>query len=224
MSTTNITLNNLRIFSLSTRHMITNDDYDNNFSIFISEYDIDEILEAATEEEYYYNREKVYYILFPFLFEIIKRIGYNKKTTFYFSIYQNIDEQHDFHMIIKDIMININNSYTDLETVGYNLKNYIDFMDDEQVIEITGEVEQGLRLLIIKNELLGNEMNIESPINKERVFKTDKCVVCLEKESNILFCNCGHLIACKECWENLNNKKYICMSCRKPNDIVRIIE
>ena len=224
MSTTNITLNNLRIFSLSTRLMITNDDYDNNFSIFISEYDIDEILEAAIEEEYYYNRKKVYYILFPFLFEIIKRIGYNKKTTFYFSIYQNIDEQHDFHMIIKGIMININNPYTDLETVGYNLKNYIDFMDDEQVIEITGEVEQGLRLLIIKNELLGNEMNIESPINKERVFKTDKCVVCLEKESNILFCNCGHLIACKECWENLNNKKYICMSCRKPNDIVRIIE
>ena len=89
---------------------------------------------------------------------------------------------------------------------------------------LVGEVEQGLRLLIIKNELLGNEMNIESPINKERVFKTDKCVVCLEKESNILFCNCGHLIACKECWENLNNKKYICMSCRKPNDIVRIIE
>ena len=127
-------------------------------------------------------------------------------------------------MITKDIMININNPYTDLETVGYNLKKYIDFMDDEQVIEITGEVEQGLRLLIIKNELLGNEMNIESPINKERVFKTDKCVVCLEKESNILFCNCGHLIACKECWENLNNKKYICMSCRKPNDIVRIIE
>ena len=224
MSTTNITLNNLRIFSLSTRHMITNDDYDNNFSIFISEYDIDEILEAAIEEEYYYNREKVYYIFFPFLFEIIRRIGYNKKTTFYFSIYQNIDEQHDFHMIIKDIMININNPYTDLETVGYNLKNYIDFMDDEQVIEITGEVEQGLRLLIIKNELLGNEMNIESPINKEIVFKTEKCVVCLEKESNTLFCNCGHLIVCKECWENLNNKKYICMSCRKPNNIVRIIE
>ena len=47
MSDINITINNLRISSLFTRHIITNGDYDNNNSIFIS----DEILEVAKEED-----------------------------------------------------------------------------------------------------------------------------------------------------------------------------
>ena len=51
----------------------------------------------------------------------------------------------------------------------------------------------------------------------------DKCAICHDKEPNILFCNCGHIVACKECWEKLGDKKYMCVSCRQRNEIVRNI-
>ena len=223
MSNINITINNLRISSLFTRHIITNGDYDNNNSIFISEYDIDEILEAAKEEDSFYTPKKVYYILIPHIFEIIRRQGFYKKKIFCFSLYQNIDNNNDFQTMFNDIEIHMDNfdifSYEEtLIRIFNEIRDCIDRMDEMELFD-----EECLRLIFIKNEILEKNKNTK-PINKERTFKTDKCVVCLEKESNILFCNCGHLIACKECWENLNNKKYICMSCRKPNDIVRIIE
>ena len=208
MSNINITINNLRISSLFTRHIITNGDYDNNHSIFISEYDIDEILEAAKEEDSFYTRKKVYSILFPHLFEIIKRQGIYRKTIFCFTIYQNMDNNNDFQTMFKDIEIYIYSfdisSYEELLIRIYDeIRDYIDRMDD--VMELFDE--ECLRLIFIKNEILEKNKIHTKPINKERVFKTDKCVVCLERESNILFCNCGHLIVCKECWENLNNKK-----------------
>ena len=51
----------------------------------------------------------------------------------------------------------------------------------------------------------------------------DKCVICYDKEPNVLFCNCGHISVCGKCWNFLGDKKYICVSCRKRNEIVRNI-
>ena len=52
-------------------------------------------------------------------------------------------------------------------------------------------------------------------------FKEDKCVICISNSPNIMFCDCGHLITCEECFKKLNNNK--CLKCRKENHIIRKI-
>ena len=171
MSNINITINNLRISSLFTRHIITNGDYDNNNSIFISEYDIDEILEAAKEEDSFYTRKKVYYILIPHTFEIIRRQGFYKKKIFCFSLYQNIDNNNDFQTMFNDIEIHMDNfdifSYEEtLIRIFNEIRDCIDRMDEMELFD-----EECLRLIFIKNEILEENKIHTKPINKERTFK-----------------------------------------------------
>ena len=58
-------------------------------------------------------------------------------------------------------------------------------------------------------------------INDSKTFKLEQCVICLEKEPKVLFCNCGHICICKEC---LVKKLDNCPVCKKENTILRIIE
>ena len=61
----------------------------------------------------------------------------------------------------------------------------------------------------------------EFPINDFKTFKEDQCVICLEEEPKVLFCNCGHLCICKKC---ASHKYDNCPVCKKENMILRIIE
>ena len=59
-------------------------------------------------------------------------------------------------------------------------------------------------------------------INLPKCFKSDECVICLNKQPNVLFCNCGHIGICTECSKI---KKFTeCPVCKTKNEIVRIIE
>ena len=62
--------------------------------------------------------------------------------------------------------------------------------------------------------------------NQHKIFKSKECVICLEEEPKVLFCNCGHICICKKCI--LLNRYDICPVCRedskKENTILRIIE
>ena len=62
----------------------------------------------------------------------------------------------------------------------------------------------------------------EIQINATKSFKSDECVICLNKPPNILFCNCEHMSICGECEEMkpLN----ICPVCKTRNSIKRVIE
>ena len=61
----------------------------------------------------------------------------------------------------------------------------------------------------------------KSSINDSRTFKLEQCVICLEKEPKVLFCNCGHICICDECSvKKLDN----CPVCKKKNTNLRIIE
>ena len=61
----------------------------------------------------------------------------------------------------------------------------------------------------------------ELSINDSRTFKLEQCVICLEKEPKVLFCNCGHICICDECFvKKLDN----CPVCKKENTILRMIE
>ena len=57
-------------------------------------------------------------------------------------------------------------------------------------------------------------------LSSSETFKEDVCVVCMTNKPDILFCNCGHLIVCDECYRKLENSSK-CPKCRKENDIVR---
>ena len=154
MSNINITINNLRISSLFTRHIITNGDYDNNHSIYISEYDIDEIVEVAKEEDSFYTRRKVYNILIPHIFEIIRRQGFYRKNIFCFSLYQNLDNNNDFQTMFNDIEIHMDGfdifSYEEsLIRIFDEIRDCIDRMDKMELFD-----EECLRLIFIKNEIL----------------------------------------------------------------------
>ena len=61
----------------------------------------------------------------------------------------------------------------------------------------------------------------EFPINDSKTFKSDQCIICLEEEPKVLFCNCGHLCICKKC---ASHKYDNCPVCKKENTILRIIE
>ena len=58
-------------------------------------------------------------------------------------------------------------------------------------------------------------------INDYKTFKLEECIICLEKEPKVLFCNCGHLCICKKC---LVSRFDNCPVCKKENMILRIIE
>ena len=151
------------------------------------------------------------------MFEIIKRQGYCRKTIFCFSLYQNLDNNNDFQTMSKDIEVYVNDFDTPLEEVLYTIEVSIDRMDNNDQIDL-----EDLRLLFIKTELLTPTIHTRY-INKDRTFKTHKCLVCFNSKPTVLYCNCGHLVCCEKCWSNLNDKKYICISCRQRNEIVRII-
>ena len=62
----------------------------------------------------------------------------------------------------------------------------------------------------------------ENQVKLSKTFKEDNCVVCMTNKPNILFCNCGHLCICEECFDRLDNKTN-CLKCRKKNTIIRKI-
>ena len=58
-------------------------------------------------------------------------------------------------------------------------------------------------------------------INHFRTFKLEQCVICVEKEPKVLFCNCGHICICDECFfKKLDN----CPVCKEISTILRVIE
>ena len=84
--------------------------------------------------------------------------------------------------------------------------------------------EGELKLTLLTEEFEPSK-TINQPItSEEKTFKEDKCMICLDKEPNVLFCSCGHLCVCSECRKNLKNNKNMCVSCREISVNVRIIE
>ena len=66
-----------------------------------------------------------------------------------------------------------------------------------------------------------DEEKEELSINDSKTFKEDQCIICLEKEPKVLFCNCGHICICEKC---LVRRYDNCPVCKKESTILRIIE
>ena len=78
-----------------------------------------------------------------------------------------------------------------------------------------------LRFEVENNEVENDEENEPLPINDFKTFKSDQCVICLEEEPKVLFCNCGHICICEKCAPHRYDN---CPVCKKENTVLRIIE
>ena len=62
----------------------------------------------------------------------------------------------------------------------------------------------------------------KKPINSIQTFKFDECVICLTNQPIILFCNCGHIPICTECYKLKSLSD--CPICKTKNEIIRMLE
>ena len=64
----------------------------------------------------------------------------------------------------------------------------------------------------------------ELTINDNKTFKNNECIICFEENKNdVLFCNCGHLCLCEQCFLRTERLKK-CPVCKTINTSIRIIE
>ena len=66
-----------------------------------------------------------------------------------------------------------------------------------------------------------NDLN-KKLINSIQTFKFDECVICLTNQPFILFCNCGHIPICTECYKLKSLST--CPICKTENEIIRMLE
>ena len=93
------------------------------------------------------------------------------------------------------------------------IKDCLNNMNDDDLLY--DETKGGIFIYVNRTEIFEGDA-IKRDIS---VYKEDECIVCMTNKPDILFCNCGHLIVCNECYYELENNK--CPKCRKENDLVR---
>ena len=72
-----------------------------------------------------------------------------------------------------------------------------------------------------KIEITAGFIPFPTLVNNYKTFKLEQCVICLEEEPKVLFCNCGHICICEKCTSHRYDN---CPVCKKENTILRIIE
>ena len=87
---------------------------------------------------------------------------------------------------------------------------------------------QDLKLLIYSDEIgflnrVIRDSKIETNINERDTFKNDQCMVCLQKPPNVLFCNCGHLSVCSDCFPSLRENECIVFKTETRSITIRIL-
>ena len=133
---------------------------------------------------------------------------------------------HENFNLIEDNTI-INYSFEDannelyIKNLEVVLTTHYDFQDEDYgfYFEALGELEQNNELLLSNTEPINEEVKI---INPSKIFKSDECVICLTNQPIILFCNCGHLCYCTECYKLKSLSA--CPVCKTENTILRVIE
>ena len=105
----------------------------------------------------------------------------------------------------------------DLEII---LTTHYDFYNEEYAFyfEVLAELEQNNELLV-SHEPINEEVKI---INPSKIFKSEECIICLTNQPIILFCNCGHIPICTECYKLKSLSA--CPICKTENTILRVIE
>ena len=138
-----------------------------------------------------------------------------KQLTTYFSFYYEKDNNEYYIKILKIVL----STYYDFVHVDYDFYFYA-----------ISELENNNELIIshtdptLEDEEEEEEPTPEKPkiINLFKIFKSEECIICMDKKPNILFCNCGHIPICTECYKLKSLSA--CPICKTDNEIIRTLE
>ena len=131
----------------------------------------------------------------------------------------------NFILTEDNSIINYNFEYDNNELYIKNLEviltTHYDFYDEDYdfYFEVLAELEQNNELVVSHIEPINEEVKI---INPSKIFKSEECVICLTNQPIILFCNCGHLCNCAECYKLKSLS--VCPVCKTENEIIRMLE
>ena len=133
---------------------------------------------------------------------------------------------HENFNLIED-NTTINYSFEDdnqelyIKNLEVVLTTHYDFLNEDYsfYFEALGELEENNELSLSTIEPINEEVKI---INPSKIFKSEECIICLTNQPIILFCNCGHIPICTECYKLKSLSA--CPICKTQNDIIRMLE
>ena len=149
-----------------------------------------------------------------------------KPIIFYAYSYtiQRKDIEEDFILKEDNTIINYNyesdNNELYIKNLEIVLTTYYDFYHEDYDFYFCAlaELEQNNEL-VLSHEFTKEETKI---INPSKIFKSEECIICLENQPIILFCNCGHIPICTECYKLKSLSA--CPICKTENEIIRTLE
>ena len=211
---------------------------------FISEIEINQVEPVISAYSYVSNihfttdikfKEDKFLIadLYKNLKPIIAFASSYTKSRKFINHHPNLILTEDNPILIYDYVYIDQEIYVkDLKVV---LKTHYDFYDSydadyDLYFSVLAELENNNELIVSHDEPTPEKPKV---INLFKIFKSDDCIICMDDKPNILFCNCGHLCICEECY----NKKilltctvcqiktlYTCPVCKMDNEIIRMLE
>ena len=112
----------------------------------------------------------------------------------------------------------------DLEVILTTHYDFFDFHNSYDggyafYFEVLSGLEQNNELIVSHTEPIIEEVKI---INPSKIFKSEECIICLTNQPIILFCNCGHIPICTECYKLKSLSA--CPICKTQNEIIRMLE
>ena len=138
-----------------------------------------------------------------------------RKFTNYPNLFLTEDNtiiKYDYENIDREIYIK------DLKII---LKTYYDFYDADYDLyfDVLAELENNNELIVSHTEPTPEEPKV---INLFKIFKSEECIICIDKKPSVLFCNCGHQCICEECYKLKSLSA--CPICKTDNEIIRTLE
>ena len=156
-------------------------------------------------------------------------LGMGTNIRIFFSIILTEEKIVKFEIINPILKIWFNNTLEIQNTIDEIISNAIDregytnhdWIEPEDKFNILTIIQERLINPTPEEDDLASEGSPLPKIYSKKTFKEDKCIICRENDSNILFCDCDHMVICEECFNKLRNGK--CPKCRTVNEIVRKI-
>ena len=143
-------------------------------------------------------------------------LSYTKLKKFY---------NNDFLLTEDNTIINYNYEYIDKELYVKDLevilRTYYDFYDADYDLyfNVIAELENNNELIVSHTEPIPEDTKV---INLFKIFKSDECIICITNKPNVLFCNCGHVSYCLNCYKLKTLST--CPFCKTDNEIIRMLE
>ena len=131
----------------------------------------------------------------------------------------------NFILTEDNTIINYNYKYIDQELYVKDLeviiKTHYDFYeaDYDLYFNVIAELENNNELIVSHDAPTPEEPRV---INLFKIFKSDECIVCMTNKPNVLFCNCGHVSYCLNCYKI--KSFFVCPICKTDNEIIRMLE